>query len=57
LRRLTAHLRELLDPDGSERRARAASTESFIPAQLASLLDKLLADGPPPRPIDISSPP
>jgi hypothetical protein len=34
----------------------AASTGSFIPAQLASPLDKLLADGPPPRPIDISSP-
>jgi 8-oxo-dGTP pyrophosphatase MutT (NUDIX family) len=33
------------------------STESFIPPQLASLLTKLLSDGPPPHPIDISDPP
>jgi 8-oxo-dGTP pyrophosphatase MutT (NUDIX family) len=33
------------------------SNEPFIPAQLASLLGKLLADGPPPHPIDISGPP
>jgi 8-oxo-dGTP pyrophosphatase MutT (NUDIX family) len=35
----------------------AASTEVFIPPQLAGLLAKLVSDGPPPCPIDISGPP
>jgi hypothetical protein len=35
----------------------ARGDEPFIPPRLASLVAKLLAEGPPPHPIDISDPP